>query len=126
MLSNARSFNLHKARFPPRLPLLSQPTLKIKQAHSLATAKLHSRQSALPIQSDNSCLLLRAEAPTRPPAHFILSFHAQDYPKSRRPSNSWLCLCGYFTGTEEALPKLCELLNNLQDEIERAGHTPGR
>jgi hypothetical protein len=31
-----------------------------------------------------------------------------------------------FTGTEEALPKLCELLNNLQDEIERAGHTPGR
>ena len=30
-----------------------------------------------------------------------------------------------FTGTEETLPKLCELLNNLQDEIERAGHRPG-
>jgi hypothetical protein len=30
-----------------------------------------------------------------------------------------------MTGTEEALPKLCELLNNLQDEIERAGHRPG-
>jgi hypothetical protein len=30
-----------------------------------------------------------------------------------------------FTGTDEALSKLCELLNNLQDEIERAGHKPG-
>jgi hypothetical protein len=30
-----------------------------------------------------------------------------------------------FAGTEEALPKLCMLLNNLQDEIERAGHRPG-
>ena len=30
-----------------------------------------------------------------------------------------------MTGAEEALPKLCELLNNLQDEIERAGHRPG-
>ena len=28
-------------------------------------------------------------------------------------------------GTEEALPMLCELLNNLQDETERAEHRPG-
>ena len=64
-LSNGPGLNLHKARFP-RLPLLSQPTLQIKQAHSLSTAELHSRQSALLIQRDNSCLLLRAKAPTRP------------------------------------------------------------
>jgi len=31
-----------------------------------------------------------------------------------------------MVGDEEALSKLCELLNNLQDEIERAGHTPVR
>ena len=39
------------------------------------------------------------------------------------PTDDWTIR---FTGTEEALPKLCELLNNLQDEIERAGHRPGR
>jgi hypothetical protein len=94
MLPNGPSLNLDKARFSGSI-LLSQPTLQIKQAHSLATAKLHSRQSALPVQSDNSCFLLRAEAPTRPPGLFILVFHLRDYPKSRRPSHSWLCLHGY-------------------------------
>ena len=59
---------------------------------SLAMAKLPSRQSALPVQSDNSCFLLRAKAPTSPPGLFILDFHLRDYPKSRRPSHSWLCL----------------------------------
>jgi hypothetical protein len=29
-----------------------------------------------------------------------------------------------MTGTEEALPLLCELLDNLLDEIERAGDRP--
>jgi hypothetical protein len=32
----------------------------------------------------------------------------------------------HMTGTEDAVPKLCDLLNNLQDEIKRAGHRPGR
>jgi hypothetical protein len=27
-----------------------------------------------------------------------------------------------FTGTEEHTPELCRLLNELQDEMERAGH----
>ena len=31
-----------------------------------------------------------------------------------------------FTGTEEHTPELCRLLNELQDEMERAGHRPGR
>jgi hypothetical protein len=31
-----------------------------------------------------------------------------------------------FTDTEEHTPALCRLLNELQDEIERAGHQPGR
>jgi hypothetical protein len=31
-----------------------------------------------------------------------------------------------FTGTEEHTPELCRLLNELQDERERAGHRPGR
>ena len=31
----------------------------------------------------------------------------------------------HMGGTEEALPMLCELLNNLQDETERAEHRPG-
>jgi hypothetical protein len=84
MLCNGSSLNLHKARFSG-LVLLSQPTLKIKQAHSLATAKRHTRQSALLILPDNSRLLLCAKAPTRPPGHSILAFHARDYPKSRRP-----------------------------------------
>lgn len=39
------------------------------------------------------------------------------------PTDDWTLR---FTGTEAALPKLCELLNNLQDEIERAGHQPAR
>ena len=95
MLSNGSSFDFHKARFSAPV-LLSQPTLKIKQAYFLATAKFRTRQSALPILLDNSRLLLRAEAPTRPPGFFILVFHLRNYPKSRRPSNSWLCLCGYF------------------------------
>ena len=30
-----------------------------------------------------------------------------------------------MTGTEEALPMLCELLDNLLDEIDRAGRRPG-
>ena len=55
MLSNGPSLNLYKARFSGSV-LLSQPTLKIKQAHSLATAKLHSRQSALLVLPDNSCV----------------------------------------------------------------------
>jgi hypothetical protein len=84
MLSNGPSLNLHKARFSGSI-LLSQPTLQIKQAHSLATAKLHSRQSALPVQSDNSCFLLRAEAPTRPPGLFILDFHLRNYPNPAAP-----------------------------------------
>ncbi len=31
-----------------------------------------------------------------------------------------------FTGTEEHTPDLCRLLNELQNEMERAGHRPGR
>jgi hypothetical protein len=31
-----------------------------------------------------------------------------------------------FTGTEEHTPELCRLLNELQDEMERAGHRSGR
>ena len=31
-----------------------------------------------------------------------------------------------FTGTEEHTPELCRLLNELQNEMERAGHRPGR
>ena len=31
-----------------------------------------------------------------------------------------------FTGTEEHTPELCRLLNELQDEMGRAGHRPGR
>ena len=100
MLSNGSSFDFHKARFSAPV-LLSQPTLKIKQAYFLATAKFRTRQSALPILLDNSRLLLRAEAPTRPPGFFILVFHLRNYPKSRRPSNSWLCLCGYKPIEEE-------------------------
>jgi hypothetical protein len=46
-------------------------------------------------QPDNPCLLLRAKAPTRLPGLFILDFHLRDYPKSRQPSHSWYCLCGY-------------------------------
>ena len=30
-----------------------------------------------------------------------------------------------MTGTEEGLPMLCELLDNLLDEIDRAGRRPG-
>jgi hypothetical protein len=67
-------------------------TLKIKQAHSLATAKLHSRQSALLVLPDNSCLLLRAETPTRPPGLSILAFHAPELSQIRLASNSWPCL----------------------------------
>ena len=72
MLSNGSSFDFHKARFSAPV-LLSQPTLKIKQAYFLATAKFRTRQSALPILLDNSRLLLRAEAPTRPPGFFASS-----------------------------------------------------
>ena len=94
MLSNGPSLNLYKARFSGSV-LLSQPTLKIKQAHSLATAKLRSRQSALLILPDNSCLLLRAEAPTRPPGLSILAFHAPELSQIPLASNSWPCLHGY-------------------------------
>jgi hypothetical protein len=94
MLCNGPSLDLDKARFSSPVRL-SEPTLKIKEAHSLATAKLRTGQPALLIQSDNSCLLLRAKTPTRPPCHFILNFHARDYPKSRRPSPSWPSLRGY-------------------------------
>ena len=59
MLSTGPSLNLHKARFSCPAPL-SQPTLKIKQAHSLATAKLRASQSALLIQPYKSRLLLLA------------------------------------------------------------------
>ena len=83
MLCNGPGLNLHKACLSPPL-LLSQPTLKIKQAHSLATAKLRARQSALLVLPDNSRLLLCAKAPTRLPDRFILNFHVRDYPKSRR------------------------------------------
>jgi hypothetical protein len=38
------------------------------------------------------------------------------------PTDDWTIR---FTGTEAALPKVWKLLNNLQDEIERAGHRPG-
>ena len=31
-----------------------------------------------------------------------------------------------FTGTEEHTPELCRLLNEVQDEMERGGHRPGR
>jgi hypothetical protein len=31
-----------------------------------------------------------------------------------------------FRGTEEHTPELCRFLNELQDEMERAGHRPGR
>ena len=31
-----------------------------------------------------------------------------------------------FTGTEEHTPELCRLLNELQNEMERVGHRPGR
>jgi hypothetical protein len=31
-----------------------------------------------------------------------------------------------FAGTEEHTPELCRLLNELQNEMERAGHRPGR
>ena len=31
-----------------------------------------------------------------------------------------------FTGTEEQTPELCRLLNELQNEMERAAHRPGR
>ena len=58
----ARVSSSTKRRFS-RPVLLPEPTLKIKQAHSLATAKLHSPQPALPILPDDSRLLLRAEAP---------------------------------------------------------------
>jgi hypothetical protein len=67
----------------------------LRQAHSLATAKLHSRQSALLVLPDNSCLLLRAETPTRPPGLSILAFHARELSQVRRASNSWPCLHGY-------------------------------
>src|SRR6266850_709406 len=106
MLSTGPGLNLHKAPFSGPAPL-SQPTLKIEEAHSLATAKLRTSQSALLIQPDNSRLLLRAEAPTSSPGHFILVFHARDYPKSRPPLNSWLCLCGYV------LKELSQEYNNM-------------
>jgi len=35
------------------------------------------------------------------------------------PTDDWTIR---FTGTNDALPKLCELLNELQNELERAGH----
>ena len=41
--------------------------------------------------------------------------------RKRRKYDWAVCL----TGTEEALLMLCDLLNNLQDEIERAGRRPG-
>ena len=99
LLCNGPSLNLHKTRLSGSPPL-PKPTLKIKQAHSLATAKLHTRQSALLIQPDNSRLLLRAEAPTWPPHHPILVFHARDYLKSgaqRIVGFAYVCLRGYRT-----------------------------
>ena len=84
MLGDGSSLNLHKARFS-RPVQLSEPTLKIKQADSLATAELRAGQPAFLIQSDNSRLLLCAETPPRSHGTFILNFHARDYPKSRCP-----------------------------------------
>jgi hypothetical protein len=124
MLSNGSSFDFHKARFSAPV-LLPQPTLKIKQAYSLATAKFRTRQSALPILLDNSRLLLRAEAPTRPPGFFILVFHLRNYPKSRRPSNSWLCLCGYPTSQELSLSSYAAFFASCQTvakDIAISGH----
>jgi hypothetical protein len=57
LLRSGPSLILNKTRFSGPV-LLSQPTLKIKQAHSLATAKLHTPQSALLIQTDNALLRL--------------------------------------------------------------------
>ena len=93
MLSKGARLNLYKAllRIGPAFPA----TLKIKQAHSIATAKLHSRQSALLVLRDNSCLLLGAETPTRPPGLSILAFHAPELSQIRLASNSWPCLHGY-------------------------------
>src|SRR4029077_9194272 len=82
LLSNGSSLNLHKAGFPNPI-LLPKPPLKIKQADSLATAKFPTRQPALLLLPDYPDLLLRAEAPTRPPDRFILNFHPRHYPKSR-------------------------------------------
>src|SRR4029077_18547300 len=67
----------------PNPILLPKPPLKIKQADSLATAKFPTRQPALLLLPDYPDLLLRAEAPTRPPDRFILNFHPRHYPKSR-------------------------------------------
>ena len=59
-LRNSPRLDLHKVRFSGSLPL-PKPTLKIEEAHSLAPPKLHMRQSALSIQSDDSGFLFRAE-----------------------------------------------------------------
>ena len=77
--------NLHKMRRSGPAPF-PQPSLKIKRAHSLATAKLHTCQAALLIQPDNARLLLRAKAPTRPPDHFILDFHPRTISKLAFPA----------------------------------------
>ena len=93
LLCKGRSLNLHKARFSPRRPPLSQPSLKIKQTHSLATAKFHTCQPALLIEPDNACLLLRAQAPTRPPGLLVFSLHARDHPTSRLPRIVGVAYC---------------------------------
>jgi hypothetical protein len=73
MLSESARLNLYKARSPDRSCFPSNAEDE--------TGSLPSRQSALLVLPDNSCLLLRAETPTRPPRLSILELCASSSAK---------------------------------------------
>ena len=70
MLSNGPSLNLHKARLSGPAPL-SQPTLKIEEAHSLATA---NSARLNPLSSYSLTIRAFSSALKRPRALLVISF----------------------------------------------------